>query len=303
MTEASGFDAKTFSWREKNLEQVRDYIFSELVRARTSGARLTVLPALVGLLPLKIVARHGWSFERGMWGLISRHGALLEELLVDWGRDMAANLDMYMCLGSVLVPRSDGIENVAHLFDPDGRVVLRQAQTHTTSWEREWGLVNSTTLEVGETAFGRVGLVIGTDAWYPEVSRILTLKGADVLLAPTALREPYNYWHQVSGMWQEIQQNQVFGIEASLTGTAGRVRFAGRSGVFGPVEITPGHSGYYYQLESATRPGIAIGTFDFPARRRLAEEEYDLLSELNPDLYEKALLAAYEAGRARRAAR
>jgi hypothetical protein len=63
-----------FSWREKNLEQVRDYIFARLVRARASGANLAILPAFTGVLPLRVIAGHGWSFERGMWELVARYG-------------------------------------------------------------------------------------------------------------------------------------------------------------------------------------------------------------------------------------
>jgi predicted amidohydrolase len=98
---------------------------------------------------------------------------------------LSAQFRVYLAAGTVILPDKEGaLYNTAYLFGPEGQVLGTQRQTHLSPMERQWGLSRGDHLMVFETEVGRIGLVVGTDVYYPEVSRILCLRGASVLIHP-----------------------------------------------------------------------------------------------------------------------
>lgn len=75
-------------------------------------------------------------------------------------------------LTGVLINRNGEIQDLYH-------------KTHLTMGELEGGAMLETELPVFKTDFGTVGIHICWDHFFPECSRVLTLKGAEVLLVPT----------------------------------------------------------------------------------------------------------------------
>ncbi len=64
-----------------------------------------------------------------------------------------------------------------------------------------------TGFHVWNTRRGRVGAAICWDQWFPETARILTLKGADVVLYPTAIgSEPHDETIHSRDHWQRTMQ-------------------------------------------------------------------------------------------------
>jgi predicted amidohydrolase len=59
-----------------------------------------------------------------------------------------------------------------------------------TAEEREWGRAGDS-YPVFETPFGRIGIMSGYDALFPETSRCLAVAAADIVLWPAAMREPF----------------------------------------------------------------------------------------------------------------
>jgi predicted amidohydrolase len=59
----------------------------------------------------------------------------------------------------------------------------------------------------------------GNDARNPEVGRIMALQGADLRLHCGALEGNQTCWLQTAAMWAQVQQNQVFAVEAQLSTT------------------------------------------------------------------------------------
>jgi predicted amidohydrolase len=75
------------------------------------------------------------------------------------------------------------------LIGPKGTELGRYRKTHLTAEERAWGAPGAS-YPVLDTPFGRIGVMSGYDALFPETSRCLALAGADVILWPAAMREP-----------------------------------------------------------------------------------------------------------------
>lgn len=76
------------------------------------------------------------------------------------------------------------------LLGPDGSEVGRYRKTHLTAEERDWACAGDS-YPVFETPFGRLGIMSGYDALFPETSRCLAAAAADIVLWPAAMREPF----------------------------------------------------------------------------------------------------------------
>lgn len=64
----------------------------------------------------------------------------------------------------------------------------------------------NTGFRVFDTSFGRVGIGICWDQWFPETARCLTLQGADILLYPTAIGSEPILSVDSAGRWQRAMQ-------------------------------------------------------------------------------------------------
>ncbi len=209
---------------------------------------------------------------------------------------LAAGAYAARALGAVLVPGSvyvrigdDRLQEYAAVFDPQGNLIGEQRQTHVA----EPALAVADELTPIAVAEGvKIGLLLGKDAWHPEASRILALTGADILVAPLAPRAPYPAVEAMAGLWQEVQQNQAFGVEAGLQGSLGTRAYAGRAALFGPCEITPEQSGFLPQPGYFVGTGSLVATLKAEDQRRI-RREYPLLRQLNPALYRKHLPMLY----------
>src|SRR5262249_42216565 len=66
----------------------------------------------------------------------------------------------------------------------------RYRKTHLTAEERRWAHAGDS-YPVFETPFGRIGIMAGYDALFPETSRCLAAAAADIVLWPAAMREAF----------------------------------------------------------------------------------------------------------------
>lgn len=107
--------------------------------------------------------------------------------------DRARRTGMYIIGGSHPVRVGDGIRNVAHLFSPSGQVHT-QDKLHVTPNERaEYGIDPGEGLRVFDTSHGRIAIVVCYDIEFPELARLLTLAGAEVLFVPFSTDERRAY--------------------------------------------------------------------------------------------------------------
>ncbi len=95
----------------------------------------------------------------------------------------ARKLKSYICAG--LYEREGKIlYNTAVLLDREGRVAGKYRKTHLPREEVEAGLTPGSEYPVFQTDFGKVGMMICWDLQFPEPSRALALKGAELILLP-----------------------------------------------------------------------------------------------------------------------
>jgi len=252
-------------------------------QAAQAGAQLIALPAYTGLLPLP---------DEPTGESLRRAAPLRRAIYLATFSRLAAEFRLHVAAGTLLLPDQQGrLYHTAHLFGPGGELVGRQHQTHLGLQERAWGLAGGEEMAVFPTPVGRLGFVLGEDVRYPEVSRILALQGANVLVHPAATAaESQTAW--LARLWREVQGNQVFGLEAALVGEFWGTTWRGRSTIHAPLEMTADNNGILAQARTSDSAEIVLADLDF-ARLQQVVDGYRIFGQLNYPLYEREWPAAY----------
>jgi predicted amidohydrolase len=253
------------------------------------GAQLVVLPQYAGLMLLGAA-----GVKDDPVPVMRSKGAALRKAFEELCAGLALRFGVWLVPGSMVVPGLDAESLVAqtYLFAPDGSVAGQQTQTHLGVREKAWGLARGDSLDVFETPLGRVGLIVGEDVRYPEVARILTLQGANLLIHVAAFPTPFDEEMWLASLWREVQGNQVFGIEACLVGECFGQAYAGRSAILAPVEMTEGERGVLAQSATTDGEQVVAAELDWDALQKVVDE-YNIFHYFNYDLYAREFPKVY----------
>jgi predicted amidohydrolase len=104
-------------------------------------------------------------------------GRLLAEKAKQW--------NMYVC-GTFYEKRRDLVLNSAPFFDRNGELIGIYSKNQLYDPELDAGATPGIGYPVFSTDFGKVGIIICYDSWFPETIRILAYKGAELILFPNA---------------------------------------------------------------------------------------------------------------------
>ncbi|AOZ96156.1 N-carbamoylputrescine amidase [Butyrivibrio hungatei] len=100
--------------------------------------------------------------------------------------------------------------NSVAMIDADGTNLGTYRKTHIPDdhyyQEKFYFTPGNTGFKVFETEYGRVGVGICWDQWFPETARCLALKGADIILYPTAIGSEPILEVDSSGHWMRTMQ-------------------------------------------------------------------------------------------------
>jgi N-carbamoylputrescine amidase len=141
----------------------------------------------------------------------------------------------------------------------------------------------NTGFKVWDTPYGKLGVGICWDQWYPETARALMLMGADVLLFPTAIGdEPAAEELDTSRLWRRAMvghavSNVVPVIASNRTGTEASATFYGHSFIADERGDLVGDFG-------ATDSGVLIAEFDLDKIRK-HRATFGFFRDRRPDLY------------------
>jgi N-carbamoylputrescine amidase len=188
----------------------------------------------------------------------------------DTGRVIAASL--FEC-------RAPGVyHNTAVVFDADGSLCGLYRKMHIPDdplyYEKYYFTPGDTGFRTFATRFGRVGVLVCWDQWFPEAARLTALQGAEVLLYPTAIgwhpHEKAEFGASQREAWELMQRshaiaNGVFVAAVNRIGhegpAEGGLEFWGSSFVCDPFGVVLGRS-------SEDREEVLVVPCD---RRRLEE--------------------------------
>ena len=123
--------------------------------------------------------------------------------------------------------------NSAVFIGDEGEIIGVYSKCHLFETERLY-FQPGQELPVYNTKLGRIGIMICFDAGFPEVARILQLKGAELILCPSAWRiQDMGVWHL--NMPQRAQENSCYLAAVNRYGREGSLYMGGYSIACGPA--------------------------------------------------------------------
>lgn len=144
--------------------------------------------------------------------------------------------------------RAEGLyHNTAAVIDADGSLLGVYRKSHIPDdpgyYEKFYFTPGDTGYRVFKTRYGRIGVLICWDQWYPEAARITSLMGAEILFYPTAIgwdvhasaetnREQFDAWRTIQRA--HAIANGVHVVTVNRTGREGGQQFWGASFVANP---------------------------------------------------------------------
>lgn len=156
---------------------------------------------------------------------------------------------------SLFERRAPGLyHNTAVVVEKDGTIAGKYRKMHIPDDPAYYEKFYFTPGDLGfnpiETSVGKLGVLVCWDQWYPEAARLMAMKGADVLIYPTAIgyestdleeekQRQRNAWiisqrgHAVANGLPVIAVNRV-GYEPDPSGQTNGITFWGNSFVAGP---------------------------------------------------------------------
>ena len=176
------------------------------------------------------------------------------------GKETAEYADVARECGIVLVTsmfekRATGLyHNTAVVYDTDGSIAGKYRKMHIPDDPAYYEKFYFTPGDMGfhpiQTSLGKLGVMVCWDQWYPEGARLMAMRGAELLIYPTAIgyessdtpeeqerqREAWTTvqrGHAVANGLHVITVNRV-GHEPDPSGQTNGIQFWGRSFVAGP---------------------------------------------------------------------
>ena len=188
-------------------------------------------------------------------------------------QEKARQYKMYV-VTSLLESDGGRTYNAAVVMDREGRLVGKYRKTHLPLAEVEDGITPGSDYPVFDTDFGRIGIMICWDAFFPETARILRLKGAEILFLPLAGDPGARHWDVTSRA--RAVDNGVYLVTSVSHGLASRI-------------VDPDG-----EVVAETTDGLATATLDLARESRLwwlsvgpadGEAKSLVIQERRPDTY------------------
>lgn len=184
--------------------------------------------------------------------------------------------------------------NSVAVIDADGEILGVYRKTHIPDGlpyaEKFYFTPGDTGFKVWDTKYGRIGVGICWDQWFPETARSLALLGAEILLFPTAIgseptlgKDSRVHWrnvmvgHAAANMMPVIASNRI----GKETEEESEMTFYGCS------FIADNHGELVEQADDHTE-AVLVHEFDFDA---LAKErrEWGIFRDRRPEMYKTLL--------------
>jgi len=150
---------------------------------------------------------------------------------------LAKEKAMYIVAGSHVKKVEGRYYNTSHLFAPDGQV-WTQRKVHLFPPERAFNISPGDSFAVLQTEKAKVSILICYDLEFPEVARLVTLQGAEILFSPSATLDAYGYWRVRHCGQARCIEDQVYVAHSSLLGDWGMpgLQFWGLASILSPCE-------------------------------------------------------------------
>jgi N-carbamoylputrescine amidase len=181
--------------------------------------------------------------------------------------------------------------NAIAIVDADGSVVGHYRKSHIPDFpayeEKFYFSPGDTGFKAIETRFGRIGVAICWDQWFPEAARAMVLKGADLLFYPTAIGSELDQPDFDSkDHWQTVMRGHAAANVAPVIASnrIGKESSKGKEMDFYGSSFICDETGAMLQTADRSSECVLTATFDLDKVRRY-RRTWGLFRDRRPDLY------------------
>ena len=173
-------------------------------------------------------------------------------------------------VASLFEKRASGLyHNTAVIIDADGSLLGIYRKMHIPDdplfYEKFYFTPGDTGFRAWDTKFGKIGVLICWDQWYPEGARLTAMQGAEILFYPTAIgwhpKEKAEYGVNQHGAWETIQRSHAVanGCYVAAINRIGREQPIGGDGLeFWGQSFVAGTSGQIIAKASVDQEEVMI---------------------------------------------
>ena len=278
MTKVAAIQMQMSEERKRNVKRAKEFV----IQAAKNGAQVILLPELFeGLYFCKDMDEKYFSWARELEG----HPVIAEF------QDVAKQYGIVV-LVSYFEKTNEHYFNSLVAIDTDGSVLQNYRKTHIPDgpgYEEKFYFANGDSgYVVYETKFGKIGVGICWDQWFPEVARSLTLMGADIIFYPTAIGSEPEIKVDSKEHWQRVQMGHAAANTIPVVAANRIGKEVGKSceiTFYGSSFITD-YAGAKIAEASRDKEEILYAEFDFEdiAKKR---EYWGLIRDRIPQSYTK----------------
>jgi len=230
---------KYYSTKEETIKKSIEYI----KEASVNGAKLVILQEL----------HQSEYFCQTEDTKFFKYASSWKDDIIFWSN--IAKENQVVLVTSLFEERTAGLyHNTAVVFDSNGDVAGKYRKMHIPDdpafYEKFYFTEGDLGFEPIDTSIGRLGVLICWDQWYPEAARLMSLKGAEMLIYPTAIgwfdTDSQNEKNRQLDSWITIQRSHAIangipviacnrvGFEKDSSKVLDGIRFWGNSFVCDP---------------------------------------------------------------------
>jgi N-carbamoylputrescine amidase len=199
-------------------------------------------------------------------------------------------------IASLFEKRAAGLyHNTAAIIDADGSLLGIYRKMHIPDdplfYEKFYFTPGDLGFRAWQTRYGRIGVLVCWDQWYPEAARLTALRGAEILFYPTAIgwhpKEKAEYGVNQHASWELIQRSHGIanGCFVAVANRIGLEKPSGGDGLqFWGQSFVAGTSGQMLAKASQDKEEILIASVDL-AKVDVTRTHWPFLRDRRIDAY------------------
>lgn len=254
---------------EQSIDENVEKLLSLMADAKGEGADLLILPELC-LSPF---------FPQYPGRDMSRYAISIDEPQIEAIKAACASIGL-MCSPNIYLREQNRLFDASLMIDREGNVLGVSKMVHIAQapgfYEQDYYAPADSGFKVYKTPFGMIGIVVCFDRHLPESIRTAALKGAALILIPTAntVNEPRDVFE--CELRAAAYQNGVFIAMCNRVGKEGDTTFCGESTVVDPDAVV--------LAKADDREGLLVADIDL-SKSVLAQLARPYLSLRRTDFY------------------
>lgn len=209
---------------------------------------------------------------------------------------LARELDVVL-IASLFEKRAAGVyHNTAAIIDAGGEMLGIYRKMHIPDdplfYEKFFFTPGDLGFRAWTTRYGRIGVLICWDQWYPEGARLTAMRGAEILFYPTAIgwhpQEKAKHGERQHSAWETIQRSHAIanGCYVAVPNRIGHEKLAGDGIEFWGQSFVAGTSGEILHKASHDKEEILVVTVDL-GQVDLTRTHWPFLRDRRIDAYDQ----------------